>query len=937
MQVLIVTADVLTRDKLQSFFTKRRHTVESFEDCRQADARVDEVAFQFALLDLAQSEKSVLDLCRRLRALRGSEIHIMAMPKGETPEALRAALEAGIDDYLLKPVTVEALQLRLAIGQRRMVTHRHAVRGDRRYRTLIETMNEGLFQVNDQGIIEFANSRLSKITGYTLDELIGESADELLVDPMVRERLPGGTLLGSGTGSEEYSIPLRTRDGESVWVNLVAAPLPSPDGASDSIGVVEDITEQRNAEEALRFREEYFRALLENASDLITIVDLDGRILYQSLSSQRLLGIAPEDMVGRRLAGLLHPDDERRLTVALDEALAKPGATASAQLRFRRESDENPDEPWLHLEALLNNLVDNSVVGGVVVNSRDVTERRRFEIAIRQQKELFQQLFSNSPDGIVILDEEDLVVDANDAFLGLFRYELDELRGQCLGALIVPEALEQEAQEMSQLVAEKQTTKRETTRKRKDGSEVDVLVLHYPTHIGAFGIYSDITERKHAERELFHSASHDQLTGLPNRANFQERLEIGLKRARRRTDYAFAVLFIDLDGFKAVNDGLGHNAGDELLIQVAKRLQNCLRPGDTTARLGGDEFTLIVEDIKESLDAIRVAERVLQALTKPFDLEGHEARISGSIGVAFSSSGYETIEDLMRDADIAMYRAKARGKACYEIFDSRMVQDDGDRLALEGELEQAIADGQLLLHYQPVISLDEGKTVGFEALVRWHHPERGLIRPRILMPMAEETGLIIAMGRWVLQEACRQVAEWQASFPTHEGLLVSVNLSLAELGQSELLRTLDDIVRSTGVHAGQIAMEIPERHLVGMSDRLRNTLWQIHQRGFRLYVDEVGVGDTSLRALHKLPFELLKVGGRLVTEMPPGGENIEMLRATAALGDSLGIGVVAQSVEASEQRESIENLGLRLAQGFLFSKPLTAEEATQFIADDPRF
>lgn len=935
MQALLVTTDRNTRQHIETFFAGRQVAVTTCEHPSLALEHVD-TYFNFVFLDLVGEVDLNLEVCRALRRRHGSKSYIFALPTAENPEAMRPALEAGADDYLLKPIHASALQLRLAIGQRRLASQRHIERGEKRFRTLVETMNEGLFEVNEEGVIEFANSRLSKITGYTLGELIGESADDLLVDPMVRERLPGQTLLGSGTGSEEYSIPLKTKTGEPVWVNLVAAPLPSKEvGREGSVGLVDDITEVRNAEEELRYREQYFRVLLENSSDLITIVDLDGRILYQSLSSETLLGWPADKLVGHAIFDYLHPEDRQRLEAGLSAALGDGEDNASVELRFRHQSDA-----WRHVESVCNNLVDNPVVGGVVITSRDVTERRQAEKALERERALFQQLFRNSPDGIVILDPQDRIVDANTAFVDLFQFPVDDLKGKPLSEFIVPDNLMEEAEELSQQVAAQQNVEAETVRKRQDGSEVDIAILGYPigfadNHIGAFAIYSDITERKAAERQLFHDASHDALTGLPNRSLLLKRLKLDLRRSKQRPDYLFAVLFIDLDGFKGINDTLGHGAGDEVLVEVAHRLQSCLRPGDTTARLGGDEFTLILEEINEPLDAVRVAERVLAALSRPFVLAGQEETISGSIGITYSSSGYDDVDDLMRDADTAMYRAKSRGKACYEIFDAEMQKNETQRRELEEDLAQAIREGELELHYQPVVSLDSRRLLGFEALIRWRHPEHGLLRPKKLIPLCEATGLIIPLGRWVLRQACLQIADWQQRFPENDGTSISINLSPQELIHAEFLDHLDQVLSETGIHPGLIGLEIREQQLVGISTAFADLLWQLHRRGVRLIVDHFGVGDSSLRSLQRFPFEALKVDALLVEDMPEGSDTHEIVRAAIALGESLGLQVIAEGVESKEQRQRLEKLMLPCAQGFLFSAPLVSEEATELIAEPP--
>ncbi len=945
MQVLVVAVDRATEKKLEGFFSARQLKVCCCSSAREALEKAGEDFYPFVLLDLRTEAEAGLELCRRIRQEHGAQSYILVLPESETPEAMRPALEAGADDYLSRPLDLSALRLRLAIGQRHLTSRRHTdtaqhrcAQSERRYRTLVETMNEGLFQVNEQGVIEFANSRLSELTGFSLDELIGQGADELLVDPEVRDRLPEQTLLGAGTGSDRYAIPLRTKSDGSVWVNLTAAPLPPLEGTTGgSVGLVEDITEQRAAEEGLRFREEYFRSLMENASDLITIVDLEGQILYQSLSSDSLLGRPAEELLGQDIYQLLHPQDHELLRSALDSALGAGEAAPAVPLRLQHQ-----DGHWCYLESLFTNLVENPVVGGVVITSRDITERRRIEAALKRERAFFQQLFTNSPAGVVVLDHSGKVVDVNRAFSDLFQFEVHEVAGHPLHEFLVPEHLREEADQLSQLVFARQNVVHETVRHRKDGTLVDVSILGYPielsdAHIGAFALYTDISERKNAERKLFHDAFHDPLTGLPNRTLLHERLERDLRRAKRLDDYRFALLFIDLDGFKSINDSLGHAAGDQLLTGVARRLSGCLRPGDTTARLGGDEFTLILEDIKEPIDAVRIAERVLLALSRPFPLGEQEGKISGSIGIAFGSSGHASAEDLMRDADIAMYRAKARGKNCYEIFDSEMHRSEVERLALEAELKVALENSELELYFQPILSLSTGRMTAIEALLRWNHPERGLLEPQQLLPACEDAGLMTALGRWVFGEACRQLSEWQLAFPDSDCLVLHVNFTLREINQPDFLAELDDIVHRTAVTPSSLALEIQEAMLSELSEPIVETFWQIHRRGFRLLIDDFASGSSSLTALARLPIDALKIGRPFIDHMRPGGEHLEVVRAAYALGESLGIHLVAEEVETADQHQRLRELGFGFAQGYYFSRPMPAAEMSKLIGEDPKW
>ncbi len=940
MKALVVVADPATQRRIEDFFKRRLHAIFVCSQSEPARTAIAIHLFQFAIIDL-ETDPDTVALIRAIRETSRDQTYVIALPRTETPTDLRAALEAGADDYIAPPMSVTALQLRLAIGERVLASrlHRSSLssvvdNSERRYRTLIETMHEGLFQIDENGVIEFANSRLAAITGFTLDEIKGKVADELLVTPEIRDRLPGRTLLGVGVGSEEYAIPLKTKDGRQVWVELTGAPVITADGRSASIGIVHDVTEQRNAEEGLRRTEHFFRAVLENSADLTSILERDGRIAYQSPSSLNILGQRAEATFGQSFASLVVDEDQAAWNEAFEQVLAKAEARSTVQLRLRRD----PGEP-VHVEVICRNLQHNPDVGGIVVTSRDVNERRRAEAALKRERAFFKELFRNSPAAIAILDSSDRVADVNSAFVDLFQYEVQEIAGSPLSDFIVPEDLKEEATELSQLVFGAQPVDRETTRLRKDGTKVDVTLLGFPIdladrRIGAFGIYTDISERKAVERKLFHDAFHDALTTLPNRTLLTERLERDIRRAKRRSDYQFALLFIDLDRFKWINDNLGHAAGDELLCEVARRLESCLRPGDTTSRLGGDEFVIILEDIKEVADATRIAERILESLALPFRLGQNETSTSGSIGIAFSATGYDRAEDLLRDADIAMYRAKSGGKGRFEIFDTEMQKSALERRELERDLARAVEQQELTLLYQPIVALANGKMVGFEALLRWRHPSRGLLMPAELIPLCEETGLIVAVGRFVVESSLQQLAAWQRDFPNSDAILVHVNLSAKEVNPNELLPLLDRVQKESGVHPAGCIFEIPEAVAAASSVQASDTLWQLRRRGYRLAINDIGLGNSSLGALQRLPLDMLKINRTLVRAMEPGGDHVELVRAIGALGESFGLRVIASGIEKPEQIDALRELEIDYAQGFYFASPVMADEATRMLREN---
>ena len=440
-----------------------------------------------------------------------------------------------------------------------------------------------------------------------------------------------------------------------------------------------------------------------------------------------------------------------------------------------------------------------------------------------------------------------------------------------------------------------------------------------------------ITERKRAEEQLVQRAFSDSLTGLANRALLLDRLGRALKRRSRHPDYLFAVLFLDLDRFKLVNDSLGHNVGDELLRAVARRLKKCLRSQeDTVARLGGDEFTMFLEDIKDETDATRVAERIHKELRISFQVDGHEVFTTSSIGIALSSTGYTQPEDLLRDADTAMYRAKALGKACYSMFDTAMHKRAVALLQLDHDLRRALEQKEFRLHYQPIVLLETVEVLGLEALLRWEHPERGLVPPAEFIPLAEETRLIIPIGRWVLEEACRQVRAWQAQFGAD--VPVNVNLSGKQLSQRDLVDQITQILQEFSLDGRSLKLEITESMIMEDIESVITTLRQLKALGIQSSMDDFGTGYSSLSYLHRLPIDVIKIDRSFVSGSRSGVEKPEVVRTIITLARDLGMDVVAEGIETAEQLAQLRALGCKYGQGYLFSKPLNGEAAGRLIA-----
>ncbi|MFN2492542.1 MAG: putative bifunctional diguanylate cyclase/phosphodiesterase [Pyrinomonadaceae bacterium] len=467
----------------------------------------------------------------------------------------------------------------------------------------------------------------------------------------------------------------------------------------------------------------------------------------------------------------------------------------------------------------------------------------------------------------------------------------------------------------------------EAERKRAEQAERHIKELSH--YIAELERTSGALEE--SKEHFRHAAFHDELTGLPNRNLFNEHLRVAFERAQRHRGYLFAVLFLDVDRFKNVNDSLGHSYGDQLLLAISRRLEGCLRQTDTVARFGGDEFALLIDEVADPAHVIAIAEKVQRTLSGCFHFGRNDVFVTASIGIALNHTGYDQPEEILRDADIAMYHAKGKGKARHEVFNQAMYTRAVSLLRLENDLRRALERREFCLYYQPIMKLETGNIIGFEALVRWQHPERGLVAPTEFIPRAEETGLIMPIGLWVLEEACRQLQEWQQHSAADHMLTISVNLSGKQLAQPDLIEQIQNVLERTHLDPRCLKLEMTESVVMENADAIISKFRRLRELGVQLSIDDFGTGYSSLSYLHTFPVTTLKIDRSFVSKMHLGTENLEIARTITTLAHNLGMEVVAEGVETEEQVEQLRALRCEYGQGYLFSKPLSKEDTQALI------
>jgi len=819
----------------------------------------------------------------------------------------------------------------------RMEAERALRTSEERFRALVSESSDVVFLADSDGIIQWVSPAIRHVLGHEPELLLGTTGVHITHPDDLDDVIAAAGPVFATPGSR---VTLRSRalhaDGSWRWVEETVTNLIDDERVNGVVLHFRDVSKRRAAEEALSASEERFRLLAEASPIGIFQQDRDGGCVYVNREWEQITGVPLVEARGSGWVRSVHPDD--RATMGLTEEAAElSGEPLTLDFRVLRPSGE---VRWV-TATTTPLLDDDGNVRSHVGTLEDITDRRATERDNRRLVDIFEA----THDLVGIADRRGEMLYANRAARRFFGLSLDgDLVGLQLEDIFAFDLETLNDDVMGSLLQVQGIWSGELTVKRADGAIVPMLaqVLAHLDADGELEFYSgvlrDISDRKRFESELAHQATHDPLTGLPNRTLLLDRLGHALERAHRNRSRV-AVLFLDLDHFKVVNDSLGHELGDKLLVAIADELRVALRPGDTIARFGGDEFVVLCEDLVGRADAVAIAERINDAIAGPFVIDDTEVFVGLSIGIAFPADDDPNVDPgtLIRDADAAMYRAKARGRARYEVFDHGMRASAVDRLDIENALRRALERRELRVFYQPLVALDTGAIRAVEALVRWEHPERGLLSPSEFITIAEETGLIVPIGEWVLDQACRQVQRWRASLPGVAALSLSVNLSGRQLGHPNLVDSVAAILDDTLMEPSRLELEITESVLMDDVEMSEETLTQLHRLGVRLGIDDFGTGYSSMSYLRRFPVDVLKVDRSFVDGLGDDPSDSAIVEAIITLAHTLGLKAVAEGVETPEHLAELRRLECDYAQGYWFARPASGDELANLLRTNPRW
>jgi diguanylate cyclase (GGDEF)-like protein/PAS domain S-box-containing protein len=687
---------------------------------------------------------------------------------------------------------------------------------------------------------------------------------------------------------------------------------------------------QYNLTLLLRHRAMRYRALMDTASDLLLVMQHEGRVTHVNRAALAMAHCSRDDMLRDGIVRLLVDEDVAHFQSRITRALA--GDQQTMMVRARSYHGIR----WLSCS--LAPMTPGLPTSDLLAIFRDVTDDRLAADTVRSSEARLRAVFNQAAIAIALLDLDGFFTEVNPSVEQLLGYDGVSLIGRRWNTFSPPEDLEETRTIIDALrdhARENVTIEQRFV--RSDGrvlwTTLTLSRVDNPSgSAGLIAMLQDITERRALEAQLTWQAYHDPLTNLANRALFRERVDRALS-LRTGTPGTVAVLFLDLDNFKTVNDSMGHAAGDQLLSEVGRRLLNATRGCDTVARLGGDEFAILIDNVHAASDCVRVAERVLQAMQQPVQLDGAEVAVGTSIGIVRDAGG-ETADDILRNADVAMYNAKQRGKGRHSLFEPGMHDQAVEKLRLQNDLRSAIDNNEITLCFQPIVTLHDSLPCGFEALARWTHPEFGPVPPTTFIPLAEETGCIVALGWSILRQACQQATRWNTLPGLAGSVGITVNLSGRQLEDVAVVDHVRDALESTGLNAARLTLEITESALVHNSDTMRERLFQLKELGVSLAIDDFGTGYSSLSYIQQFPVDVLKIDRSFVEGLGrSNGTDAALARTIIALGASLQLRTIAEGIEVDAQRAILLQLGCEMGQGYLYARPMLPDEVPGWLAD----
>jgi len=849
-----------------------------------------------------------------------------------------------------------------------------SVVGDIWFRALVERSADAVILLSGDNVVLYASPTTERLLGYASHTLINQPL-QALVHPDDRQgnRERGAILLAKGLGATTTGeMRGRHRDGTWRWIEVVTTNLLDDPNVRAFVLAFRDVTERKRIEEKQQRQHRYLEALHEVMLGLINRLDVND-LLHAIIARAGELSGTPHGFInlvsghgdeiefgiGHGLFNIAGIQPTRRgegLTGVIWQT-KQPLAIAD----YTEWSNHRPGPHLGLMHAIVGvPLLRGETVIGVLGLAHEEVERTfddaaiealsqfarlaalaldnaQLYSAVQTSEQHYRMMIDTAQEGVWLFNAQGVVTFANEKMAHMLGYSLEEMVGIPFSAFMDAPSDEKAAERLMRVARGDQVTpgQHDCCFLRRDGTMVWTIVaasLIYDDNgsfAGSLCMVTDITERKQAEDALRHHATHDALTNLPNRTLFFARLEHAIMRQEADPVARFAMLFLDLDRFKHVNDSLGHIQGDQLLLALVDRVKSILPATCLLARWGGDEFAILMEQTESVSDAIQLAERLHTALAWPFVVGNSNVYVTASIGIARSTSSYATPDEVLRDADTAMYRAKASGGG-HAVFDATMHAAAVARLQLESDLRQAIERKEFVAYYQPIVSLESGKVTGVEALIRWQHPQRGLISPAEFIPIAEETKLIVALNRWMLRTACRQMHAWTQAFPALASLSVSVNLSARDLAQPDCFADVLAALTETGLDPQRLNLELTESALVEHAEIAALLLHQLQEKGIHIHLDDFGTGYSSLGYLRKFTVNVLKIDNSFLRA--EGGEkDIAIVRAIVALAHSLGIRVIAEGIETRQQVAQLRQMACGEGQGYVFAPPLNAQSAVHFL------